>query len=196
MSSEGEVTRLLGALRAGDRNALEQLIPLVYDELRRIAHLQLRGAGRGRTLDTVALVHEAYLKIAGAAVLEPHDRTHLLAVAARAMRQVIVDFARARSAQKRGGGAHPVTLDEQQVAVEEQAESILDLDRALERLSEHDPRIARIVECRYFAGLSEEETAAVLGVSLRTAQREWKRARAWLREELAEPPIERTGGAQ
>jgi RNA polymerase sigma factor (TIGR02999 family) len=112
------------------------------------------------------------------------------------MRQVIVDFARARSAQKRGGGAHPVTLDEQQVAVEEQAESILDLDRALERLSEHDPRIARIVECRYFAGLSEEETAAVLGVSLRTAQREWKRARAWLREELAEPPIERTGGAQ
>jgi len=190
MPSEGQVTQLLGALRAGDRGALDRLVPLVYDELTRIARLQLRGAGRGRTLNTVALVHEAYLKLAGADGLEPHDRNHLLSVSARAMRQVIVDFARSKAAQKRGGGAHPVTLDEHVIAVEEQAEALLDLDRALERLAAHDPRIARIVECRYFAGLSEEETAEALGMSLRTAQREWKRARAWLREALSEPAAE------
>lgn len=184
MPPDGEVTRLLGALRAGDKDALDRLVPLVYDELTRIARVQLRGAGRGRTLNTVALVHEVYLKLAGSEGLEALDRHHLLSVSARAMRQVIVDFARSRAAQKRGGGVRAVTLDEQQIAVEAQAEALLDLDRALERLSARDPRIARIVECRYFAGLSEEETAEALGMSLRTAQREWKRARAWLRDAL------------
>jgi len=188
MPAEGQVTQLLGAFRQGDRGALDQLVPLVYDELTRIARIQLRGAGRGRTLNTVALVHEAYLKLAGSEGLEPRDRNHLLSVSARAMRQVIVDFARSKAAQKRGGGAQPVTLDGHDIAVEEQAEALLDLDRALERLGERDPRIARIVECRYFAGLSEEETAEALGMSLRTAQREWKRARAWLRQELEDAP--------
>jgi RNA polymerase sigma factor (TIGR02999 family) len=190
MPEAGQVTRLLGALREGDRAALDQLVPLVYDELTRIARVQLRGAGRGRTLNTVALVHEVYLKLAGSEGLEPRDRNHLLSVSARAMRQVIVDFARARAAQKRGGGAQPVTLEDRDIAVEEQAGALLDLDRALERLSERDPRIARIVECRYFAGLSEEETAEALGMSLRTAQREWKRARAWLRDALTDPSDE------
>lgn len=190
MPPDGEVTRLLGALRSGDRNALDRLVPLVYDELTRIARVQLRGAGRGRTLNTVALVHEVYLKLAGSEGLEPRDRNHLLSVSARAMRQVIVDFARSKAAQKRGGGAQAVTLDDHAIAVEAQAEALLDLDRALERLAARDPRIARIVECRYFAGLSEEETAEALGMSLRTAQREWKRARAWLRDALSEPEPE------
>lgn len=189
----GEVTLLLRAMRAGEAGAFDRLVPLVYDELRRIAHGHLRRQRPGGTLDTTGLVHEAYLKLAEQSGLDLRDRGHFLAVSARAMRQVLVDFARARAAAKRGGPeARRVPLEEDSAAVEAQAERMLDIDRALERLRAHSDRLARVVECRYFAGYSEEETAEALGVGLRTAQREWLRARAWLREELdrgpAEPP--------
>jgi RNA polymerase sigma factor (TIGR02999 family) len=180
----GEVTELLHAYAGGDREAFDRLVPLVYDELRRIARHHIRRNERGHTLDTTGLVHEAYLKLAGQKGMRLQDRGHFLAVSACAMRQVIIDRARARAAAKRGGGDAPVTLDENRVAAQDQAEWLLDLDRALERLREHDERLARTIDCRFFAGLSEEETAEALGVSLRTAQRNWMRARAWVRAEL------------
>jgi RNA polymerase sigma factor (TIGR02999 family) len=172
------VTQLLIAYRDGDRDAFDRLVPMVYEDLRRIARRQLRRGQPGQTLNTTGLVHEAYLKLVDPAKVDWQGRGHFLAVSARAMRQVIIGYARKRSAGKRGGGERPVTLDEAQIAVDEQA------DRALERLGGKDPRLARVVECRFFAGLSEEETAQALGVSLRTAQRDWMRARAWLKEEL------------
>jgi len=180
----GEVTLLLRELRDGRRDAFDRLIPIVYAELRRIARGQLRRAGSGRTLDTTALVHEAYVKMSAQEGLDVRDRGHFLAVSARAMRQVVVDFARARMAAKRGGDGVKVTLDDRVATLDAEAERLLDVDRALERLRAHDERLARVVECRYFAGLAEDETAEALGVSLRTAQRDWMRAKAWLREEL------------
>jgi RNA polymerase sigma factor (TIGR02999 family) len=180
----GEVTQLLKAYAAGDRTAFDRLIPLVYDELRTLARRQLRRGPRGRTLDTTALVHEAYLKLAGSPGLEVNDRGHLMAVTACAMRQVLVSRARARLAGKRGGGEIPLVLEEERLGRAPAAEWLLDLDRALDRLRERDARLAQVFDCRYFAGLSEEETAEALGVPLRTAQRAWMRARAWLRAEL------------
>jgi RNA polymerase sigma factor (TIGR02999 family) len=160
-------------------------MPLVYDELRRIARHHIRRTDRGHTLDTTGLVHEAYLKLAGQKGIRLHDRGHFLAVSACAMRQVIIDHARARTAVKRGRGEAPVTFDENRVAARDQAIWLLDIDRALERLREHDERLAHTIDCRFFAGLSEKETAEALGVSLRTVQRNWMRARAWIRAELA-----------
>ncbi len=182
----GQVTQLLREWRDGGNEAFDKLVPLVYDELRRLARAQLRGHRRGRTLDTTALVHEAYIKMGRQRELEVEDRSHFLAVSAHAMRQVVVDFARARLAEKRGGDREQVTLKESASVLEAEAERVLDVDRALERLREHNERLAQVVECRYFAGLSEEETAAALDVSLRTAQRDWMRARAWLREWLGD----------
>ncbi len=181
MPDVGEVTLLLRALRDGRAGAFEELVPLVYDELRKLAHGHLRRHRRGLTLDTTALVHEAYLKLSVQAGLDLHDRGHFLAVSARAMRQVVVDFARARLAEKRGGAATPVTLEEDAASFESQAETVLDVDRAIDALRARSARLADVVECRYFAGLSEEETAAALSISPRTVQREWLRARAWLR---------------
>ena len=186
MAEPGEVTRLLAAYAEGDREAFDQLVPLVYDELRRIARRHLHRGNRGQTLDTTGLVNEAYMKLANQVGLKLQDRGHFLAVSACAMRQVIISRARARLADKRGGGAQPVTLDEHNIAGRDQAEWLLDLDRVLEELKERDEKLARTGECRFFAGLSEEETAEALGVSLRTAQRNWMRARAWLRAELSE----------
>lgn len=188
MSEPGEVTLLLQAYAGGDRDAFDRLVPLVYDELRRIARNHLRRTNRGVTLDTTALVHEAYLKLAGQKRMRVEDRGHFLAIAACAMRQVIISRARSRLAAKRGGGAKPVTFDEARVGSDAQAEWLLDLDRALALLRERDENLARTVECRFFAGLSEEETAQALGVSLRTAQRNWMRARAWIRSELTGSP--------
>jgi RNA polymerase sigma factor (TIGR02999 family) len=182
--SKGEITQLLHAYAVGDRGAFDQLVPMVYNELRRIARNHLRRTNRGATLDTTGLVHEAYMKLAGQKGMRAEDRGHFLAIAACAMRQVIISRARARLASKRGGGQRPVTLDEERVGSDEQAEWLLDLDRVLEQLRAKDERLARTVECRFFAGLSEEETAEALGVSLRTAQRNWMRARAWIRAEL------------
>ncbi len=184
-----EVTRLLAAARAGDRDAYDRLLPLVYDDLRRIARAQLRGRP-GHTLGATGIVHEAYLKLVDGSGATPADRAHFFALAARAMRQVLVSYARERAAAKRGGPARPVTLEEDRVGAGASGASaasaawLLDVDRALERLARRDERLARVVECRFFAGLTEDETAEALGSSVRTVQRDWMRARAWLREEL------------
>jgi RNA polymerase sigma factor (TIGR02999 family) len=180
----GQITQLLRAYGEGDRTAFDRLLPLVYDELRRIARGHLRRGARGQTLDTTGLVHEAYLKLAASEGLRVQDRQHFMAISARAMRQVIVSRARARAADKRGGGVAPVPLDEERAAAEHQARWLLDLDLALAELRQRDERLATIVDCRFFAGMSEEETAETLSVSLRTVQRGWMRARAWLRAEL------------
>lgn len=184
LSASGEVTRLLQAYREGDREAYDRLFPIVYDDLRRIARAHLRRQRSGHTLGTTGIVHEAYLKLVDPASNGYQDRNHFLAVAARAMRQVIISYARRHAAGKRGGGERALPLEERDIPVQTQAEAILDVDRALARLEEFEPRLARVVECRFFAGLDEEETAAALGISTRTVQRDWMRARAWLREEL------------
>ena len=184
MPDPGEVTRLLRAYGAGDPLAFGRLVPLVYDELRRVARGQLRRGPAWRSLDTTGLVHEVYLKLAGAAELTAADRGHLMAIAASAMRQVLVDRARARLRNKRGGGQAPVELDGREATVMPSPDWLIDLDSALTLLRARDERLARVFECRFFADLSEAETAEALGISLRTAQRDWLRARAWVRAQL------------
>lgn len=185
MEKTGDVTELLLAYREGDREAFDLLVPLVYQDLRRIARRQLGRGNPDRVLDTTALVHESYLKLVDNGRVDWQDRAHFLGVAARAMRQVVIGYARRQGAAKRGAGSHQTTLDDgHHIAIDGQAEWLMALDGALARLGEKNPRLARVVECRFFAGLSEEETASALGVSLRTAQRDWMRARAWLQEEL------------
>ncbi len=187
MSDPGEITRLLDAYRDGDRRAFDELVPIVYGDLRRIARAHLRGA-QGRTLNTTGLVHEAWVRLAEHTSHGFADRKHFLSVCARAMRNIVIDDARRRAAAKRGGAEKAVTLDEQRVAAAKSPEWMLALDQALERLAQNSPRLARTVECRFFAGLTEEETAEALEVSLRTVQRDWMRARAWLREDLGGAP--------
>lgn len=179
-----EITSLLLAHREGDADALNRLVPLIYDELKRIARRQLHGPASGRTLSATALVNEAYLKIVGGSGAEWSDRSHFFAVCARAMRHIIVDHARRRLAGKRGGGQLPESLDPTRLAVSGQAEFLFQLDEALDRLTSLDERLPGVVECRFFLGLSEEETGASLGISRRTVQRDWLRARAWLRQEM------------
>lgn len=190
MSGTGELTELLRASAAGDAAAFDRLVPLVYDDLRRVARRQLRGGRRGALLDTTALVHEVWFKLSDGRGAGWADRGHFLAVSARAMRQVLVDDARRRRAGKRGGGRPDDTLDDGRLAAEGNPLQVLAVDQALDRLEARSPRLARVVECRFFAGLDEVETAEALGVSLRTVQREWVRARAWLREDLSAPPPE------
>ncbi len=182
---QGEITRLLIAHRDGDQLAFEELVPLVYEDLRRIARRQLARHRAQGTLNTTALVHEAYLKLVDQTRVEVNDRNHFFAIAARAMRQIIIDFARKRAAQKRGGGQIPVSLDKVQIGVEEQADMLLAIHDALDRLSELNERLTRVFECRYFAGLTDQETADALSMSLRTVQRDWMKGKAWLRRELA-----------
>lgn len=160
------------------------MMPLVYDDLRRIARNRLAGHRRGQ-LDTTGLVHEAYLRLVDQTEAPWESRAHFFAVAARAMRQIVVDFARRRRASKRGGSKIRVSLEETEIAVGEEAERLVLLDEALDRLAEVGVRMTRVVECRFFAGLTEEETAQALDVSLRTVQRDWKKARAWLKRETA-----------
>jgi RNA polymerase sigma factor (TIGR02999 family) len=179
----GSVTNLLLAHGRGAEGAFDRLVPLVYDDLRRLARAQLRRLRGGDTLDTAGLVHEAYLRLVDQTRATWRDRGHFLAVSALAMRQILIDYARSRQRAKRGGDAQRVTLDDE-MAVTRQATHLIELDQALERLAAVDPRLVRVVECRHFAGYSEEETASALGVSLRTAQRDWLKARAWLRQEL------------
>jgi RNA polymerase sigma factor (TIGR02999 family) len=188
VSAPPPITQLLRAHAAGDRTAFPRVFPLVYEEVKRIARRHLRRGPRAHSLDTTGLVHEVYLKLAAGENMRLEDRGHLLAVTAGAMRHIIISRARAHTALKRGGRQAPVDVDPERLPAEAQAEWLLDLDRALERLRAHDERLARIVECRFFAGLSEEETAQAVGASLRTVQRGWTRARAWLREELATLP--------
>lgn len=179
-----EITQLLAAHRAGDRDALSRLLPLVYVDLQRLARRQLAGRRSGHTLNTTGLVHEAYLKLVDARRSSWDDRGHFFAVAALAMRQIIVDHARSYKAKKRGGSQPIRSLDNVEIAIEEQADAIVELDQALERLGDLDARLPRIVECRFFAGFTAEETAEALGVSKKTVDRDWKRARAWLRRAL------------
>lgn len=179
----GNITQLLVAARDGDCSAFDQLFALVYHDLRRIARGQ-RHEG-GETLRATALVHEAYLKMMQGASMPPTDRGHFFSTAARAMRQILVDRARRRNAQKRGAGAGIEALDEEHVGAGASPEEILGVDRALERLEELDPRLVRLVELRYYAGLSVEETAEALAVSERTVKRDWRRARAFLFEQLS-----------
>ncbi len=179
------VTELLLAHGAGVPGAFDRLVPMVYNDLRRLARAQLRRLRLGETLDTTGLVHEAYLKLVDQSRASWNDRGHFLAVSAVAMRQILVDHARHKGRQKRGGDQRHTPLSDVDVAVANDAQRLLEIDLALEKLAAVDPRLVRIVECRYFAGLSEQEAAEALGVSLRTAQRDWLKARAWLREALA-----------
>ena len=186
--ADGDVTQLLAAWRGGDPAALERLIPLVYAELRRVASARLRHEAPNHTLQTTALVHEAYVQLAAETGVDWQDRSHFFAICARAMRRILVDYARRRQATKRGGAAPHVTLEDDMVGAGTPAEIVLAVDRAVERLAAFNPRLARIVECRSFGGMTEEETAHALGVPLRTVQRDWNRARAWLRQELGDGP--------
>jgi RNA polymerase sigma factor (TIGR02999 family) len=163
---------------------VDQMIPLIYNELRRIAHHRLRAEQTGHTLETTGLVHEAYLRLVGGDALEFESRAHLLAIAAQAMRHVLIDSAVSRKAKKRGGGKVPLSLDDAPIMAETRSEDLLALDEALQRLSAMDERQARVVECRYFGGMSIEETAAALGTSPATVKRDWVLARAWLNREL------------
>lgn len=165
-------------------DAFRRWVPVIYDELRRLAHRQRARLRPSQTLDTTALVHETYLKLADRLAPTVAERGHVLAIAARAMRQVLVDYARERGAAKRGGDAVVVPLDELSVAAAVEAEHLVRLDAALDRLALDQPRAARVVECRFFAGLSEAETASALSISLRTVQRDWLEARSWLKSEL------------
>ena len=187
MTRPGVTEELLSAHASGDYARVERLFPAFYDELRRLAHRQLGPAGRhgDRTLNTTALVHEAFLKLENGARAPVADRGHFFALAARAMRQIIVDEARRHRASKRGDGLRRTRFQEDVVAIDTDAAQLLAIDEALSRLDARDARLARIVECRFFAGLSMAETAEALDISLRTAHRDWLRARAWLREELA-----------
>ncbi len=178
-----DVTALLRAWSDGDRDALDQLLPVVYRELHRQAEHFMRAQPPGHTLQTTALVHEAYLRLAIRDRPEWKGRAHFFGVAAKAMRSILVDHARARGAAKRGGGTQAVTLSNLE-DTDGQELDVLELDDALERLAELDPRKGSLVELRYFAGLSIEEAAESLGVSPATAKREWRLARAWLRREL------------
>ena len=180
------ITEVLLQARDGDREAVDRLFGQVYDELRRVAHRAFRGERTGHTLSTTGLVHEAYFKLVDQTRVEWQDRGHFFGVASRATRQILVEYARRRGAVKRGGQFRAVALEEGLVPAEERAEALLAVDEALTRLAEHDPAMARVVECRFFAGLSEEETAEATGTSLRTVQRQWRRAKAWLYQELTE----------
>jgi RNA polymerase sigma factor (TIGR02999 family) len=179
-----DITRILGAIEAGDPKAAEELLPLVYDELRKLAASRLAEEKPGQTLQATALVHEAYLRLAQS---EPvwNDRRHFVAIAARSMRQILVERARARGAQKRWGALNRVTLSETLVGAAHEDAMLPALDEALSRLERIDPEQARLVELRYFVGLSNEETAEALGLSPATVKRRWSLARAWLFRELA-----------
>jgi len=182
----------LDRLRAGEEGALDRILPLVYAELRAIAGAQLRNERTGHTLSATALVHEAYVRLASRERMAPRDRSHFFAIAAQSMRRVLIDHARGRRRDKRGSGQAAVPLDQVEDLVgEEAADELIALDEALDRLGRISPRAAQLVERRYFAGLTMEEAAESLAISVRTAEREWVRARAWLRKEIAadlDPP--------
>jgi RNA polymerase sigma factor (TIGR02999 family) len=188
---EQEITDALSALRRGAPEAMDQLMPLVYRKLKRIAHRQLGAEAGGHTLSTTAVVHEAYMRLAGQENAQWVDRGQFFAIAARTMRRILIDYARQHQAARRGGqGRSAVALefleygDSQAISIPERAESLIALDEALDGLRRMDERLASVVECRFFAGLSEVETSEALGISQRTVARDWRMARAWLHEAL------------
>ncbi len=183
--SRPHVTELLLAWSAGDRTALDQLVPIVHEELRRLARLQMRAERDNHTLQTTALVNEAFLRLVDLRRIRWQDRAHFLALSARLMRRILVDHARTRSYQKRGGGAANVTLDEALIASEERGADLVALDDALEDLARVDARKSQVVELRFFGGLSVEETAQALKVSPETVTRDWRLAKVWLLREIS-----------
>jgi RNA polymerase sigma factor (TIGR02999 family) len=175
---------LLGRLNAGETKAVDQLMPAVYEHLRKMADAQLRSERANHTLNSTALVHEAYLKLVDQNRVSWKDRAHFYAFAAHAMRRILINYARSRLAQKRGGGQAIATFDDQFFPRETRAEELVALDDALERLKQLNERHSKVVEYRFFAGLSQEEIAEVLDVSVPTVRRDWRLARAWLSREL------------
>jgi RNA polymerase sigma factor (TIGR02999 family) len=188
----GQVTECLARWRAGERDALEQLVPLVYDELRQVARRQLQRESSGHTLSATALVHEVYLRLLQQRQLSASDHDGFLGIAARTMRRILVDHARARARLKRGGHDRPAPLDPNDdvpLLTDTEVEEVLAIDVALERLAQIDERAHRVVECRIFAGLTLDETAEVLGISSKSVQRTWSTALAWLRKEIGRDVI-------
>jgi RNA polymerase sigma factor (TIGR02999 family) len=184
-STEGIETQPAAAShRLAGRGELDLVVPLIYHELRALAHRRLMGQRGAVSLNTTALVHEAYLKLAGSAGPQWRDRSHFFALASKVMRQILVDRARARATLKRGAKRRVTTFDEQTIAADEQADSLLDLDEALNRLASVAPRLAHVVECRFFGGMTDAEIADVLGVTERTVRRDWDKARLLLRSAL------------
>lgn len=186
LMGDPDITAILLAWRAGDQNAADRLFPLVYEELRRIAHRQLGRERPDHTLSTTALVHEAYLKLVDQTRAQLADRAHFFAVAARAMRRILVDYARRYRALKRGGAPARVSLSDAVLVAEQRADTLVALDEALTRLAEVDERLSRVVECRFFGGLTEDETAEALAVTSRTVRRDWVKAKGWLSQALGE----------
>lgn len=183
--SDPSVTECLELIRGGDHAAIDKLLPLVYDQLRMLARAQLRREDTGSTLGATALVHEAYVRLSEREQMSPKDRSHFFAIAAQSMRRVLIDQARARKRQKRGLGAVPLPLEEVDAMLTvEAADELTALDEALDRLAKANPRAALVVERRFFGGLTLEETAETLDVSLKTVHRDWLLARAWLRKEI------------
>jgi RNA polymerase sigma factor (TIGR02999 family) len=192
-SRENTVVPLLARARAGERGAVDGLFPLVYDELRRLARAHRRRWQGDETLDTTALVHEAYLRLVDQSSPDWKDRAHFLAVASRAMRHILIDYARARRARKRGGSRERLSVEQMEAALERgsdvsdaSAEALVALEEALQRLERQNPRQARIVECRFFGGMTVPETAEALGTSPSTVTRGWAAAQAWLYRDLRE----------
>lgn len=183
-----EVTELLLAWSAGDEGALDRLVPLVYAELHRLAKGYMRKERAGQTLQTTALIHEAYLRLIDANRVEWQNRAHFFGVAGHIMRQILVAMARQRGSQKRGGGARQISMDEGLVVTQQQDEDLVAIDEALSALAEVDTRKAQVIELRFFGGLTEEETAVALKVSPETVRRDWRLARSWLRRKLSEGP--------
>jgi RNA polymerase sigma factor (TIGR02999 family) len=186
MLRNSPVTRSLQEVRAGKDGAFEELVGLLYDDLRMLAAHHLDHNAAHRTLNPTGLVHEAYLKLAKQEDLKWEDRSHFFAACSVIMRNIVIDFARRKKASKRGGGAEPVTLDEQEIRIDSQVDELLMLDQALDRLAGYGERLPRVVECRFFAGLTESETADALGISERTVRRDWIKARALLQELLSD----------
>ena len=187
MHGSGEITGILLEARAGDGEALDRLMPLVYEQLKAMAHRRLHAERSDHTLNTTALVHEAYLKLVDQTRVEWNDRTHFFSVAALAMRRILVDHARRHLAVKRGGYRRAVSLDATHLSVTERAETLMALDQALKNLASLDERLSRVVECRFFGGLTEDETARVLDVTPRTVRRYWVKAKGLLSLQLAAP---------
>jgi RNA polymerase sigma factor (TIGR02999 family) len=185
-NTPNDITQILSSAREGNRRALDEVFARVYGEVRRIARAQLRRAGAHHTLSTTAVVHEAYLRLVGSPTIAWEDRAHFYAVAATAMRQILLNHARHHLTAKRGGGARTLPLDSVDAPVDARAAELLELDDALTRLAAVDERLARVVDLRFFAGLSVEETARILGVTDRTVKRDWRAARAFLYREIAD----------
>lgn len=185
MANKNNITELLIDARTGNEQAFDQLFPLVYDQLRAVAGRQLAGERSGHTLQKTSLVHEVYIKLIDQTRIEWQDRTHFYAIAARAMRQILVDYARKKKARKRGGKHHHrITLDEDQIDIDNHAQELLEINDLIDKIAKFDKRKSRVVEMRFFGGMTIREIAELLDVSTRTVDRDWLKARTWLHKEL------------